>query len=713
MRFTKKIVSAALAAAVAGTALSGLPLSERGVLEKLGFVQTVHAGAAESFYSSEFIKRLLELHQYLQMGDPVDVQEVRDLRDEIGTLSFEANGDLIAPIWNKLSGKIDPAIQQPLFDFMVAAGSLQFDPSFDNLEAIRKNPAYSGALQAVAALARQNHLTVDDAMQFMNALEQKTTSLVSEKSNTELLLLMASESEQTKLLGDALETVLADTSTYKVSAVLAKLDITKKDMVDTVTNFRQQLKKEVPAIRSMMIAYMRSGTKETVEISNKGRKHTYKLSIFGREVPKELLVWSKPAGSKDVKVAQSGVVTIPGSVVSAKATLRASLLGKVLFEKEVTLGKEEPEVPEDDLLAAYHKEMDSIISQWAEASSEQKQELLGKAVVLLQTTWKLENTFDVTPYITVDQGFIIFKPTVEAMQNYLTRREAVWKVLGESFSKLETGSSIDQYIVNTPYFNFSEYLSGLTSTAAAQEGSEPDETTDSANSAVDEAVAEAATDAATEAVTGAVLEDTLETELSIVIPAQPAAVIEDQASISFEDLGSVYAWAGKEIEAIAAKGIIEGVENSRFDPNKMVTRAEFAKMLFRSLDLKNASSASTFKDVPITQWYAPYVGAAVQNGLVQGRSGNRFEPEATITHAEMATMIARAAKLSKGLEEPSDVKAALADLEDAGNLHPSLKTGVAFAAANSLLPLEKGSFPVNANTTRAEAAVMLYRLINL
>ena len=76
-------------------------------------------------------------------------------------------------------------------------------------------------------------------------------------------------------------------------------------------------------------------------------------------------------------------------------------------------------------------------------------------------------------------------------------------------------------------------------------------------------------------------------------------------------------------------------------------------------------------------------------------------------------MIARAAKLSKGLEEPADVKAALADLKDADNLHPSLKAGVAFAAANSLLPLEQGSFPVNANTTRAEAAVMLYRLINL
>ena len=622
MRFTKKIVSAALAAAVAGTALSGSPLSERGVLEKLGFVQTAHAGAADSFYSSDFVKRLLELHQYLQMGDPADVQEVRDLRDEIATLSFEANGDLIAPIWNKLSGKIDPSVQQPLFDFMVAAGSLQYDPSFDNLEAIRKNPAYSGALQAVAALARQNHLTVDDAMQFMNALEQKTTSLVSEKSNTELLMLMASESEQTKLLGDALETVLSDTSTYKVSAVLAKLDITKKDMVDTVTNFRKQLKKEVPAIRSMMIAYMRSGAKETVEIDHEGRKHTYKLSIFGREVlAKELLAWSKTAGSKDVKVAQSGVVTIPGSVVSAKATLRASLLGKVLFEKEVTLGKEEPEVPVDDLLADYHKEMNTIIAQWSQSTSEQQQVLLGQAVELLQTTWKQENTFDVTPYITVDKGYIIFKPPVEVMQNYLTRREAVWKVLGESFSKLETGSGIDRYIVNTPYFNFSEYLSGRAASAGAQEGSESYETAalapsdageavaEAATETVTEAVAEAAAEVVTEAVTEAVLEDSLETELSIVIPTQQAAVIEDQAVPSFQDLDGVYEWAGKEIEAIAAKGIIDGVEDSRFDPGKMVTRAEFAKMLIRSLDFKNDASASTFKDVPLTQWYAPYVGA--------------------------------------------------------------------------------------------------------
>src|SRR5690606_7103120 len=50
-------------------------------------------------------------------------------------------------------------------------------------------------------------------------------------------------------------------------------------------------------------------------------------------------------------------------------------------------------------------------------------------------------------------------------------------------------------------------------------------------------------------------------------------------NVEFNDLAAVSEWAGREIEVVAAKGIVEGRGEGDFDPTAQVTRAEFAKML--------------------------------------------------------------------------------------------------------------------------------------
>ncbi|MEK3697492.1 S-layer homology domain-containing protein [Paenibacillus sp. FSL R10-2199] len=186
------------------------------------------------------------------------------------------------------------------------------------------------------------------------------------------------------------------------------------------------------------------------------------------------------------------------------------------------------------------------------------------------------------------------------------------------------------------------------------------------------------------------------------------AVVENK--VSFKDIASVQAWAGRQIAVVAAKGAIEGVGNGNFAPKSNVTRAEFAKMLIRALNLENNSAKQSFSDVSTTSWYAPYVAVAAEKGIITGRSAAQFDPNATITRAEMATMISRAIKSVNPAANTS--ASALSKFSDAAKISASLRDGVAFAASNNLVIGNAGKFNPNNTATRAEAAVIIYRTIN-
>jgi hypothetical protein len=183
--------------------------------------------------------------------------------------------------------------------------------------------------------------------------------------------------------------------------------------------------------------------------------------------------------------------------------------------------------------------------------------------------------------------------------------------------------------------------------------------------------------------------------------------------VSFNDTSSVQAWAGRQIQVTAAKGILEGRENNQYVPNGQVTRAEFAKMIVKTFSLEDASATENFKDVNDSDWFKVYVASAVKNGIVNGRAEDKFDPNGQITRAEMATMASRALLLSGSIANVTDVEAALKDFKDAGSIGASLKSGVALAASQGIIVGEEGSqFNPNGISTRAQAAVVIYRLLN-
>jgi hypothetical protein len=174
-------------------------------------------------------------------------------------------------------------------------------------------------------------------------------------------------------------------------------------------------------------------------------------------------------------------------------------------------------------------------------------------------------------------------------------------------------------------------------------------------------------------------------------------------------------WAQKEIEGMAAKGYVAGVGDNEFAPEVTVTRAEFAAILVRMTGLTaDPGGAERFSDVPAGAWYRGTVGAATNAGFINGTSENSFAPEEPVTREQMAAMISRL-MAKNGLDMSlSDADAAklLGGFNDAADISPWACSPVALAVTDGfMLGRENGQFMPLGNATRAEATVMLYRVL--
>lgn len=166
------------------------------------------------------------------------------------------------------------------------------------------------------------------------------------------------------------------------------------------------------------------------------------------------------------------------------------------------------------------------------------------------------------------------------------------------------------------------------------------------------------------------------------------------------------------IEALASRGIINGMGQGTFMPNKTMTRAEFAAIVTRALGLA-AKDTKAFTDVPSSKWYAGYIGTANSSGIVNGVGNGKFNPEGTITRQEAAAMVARAAKLC-GLDTAMDAAATrdmLAQFGDYRSVASWAKEPMAFCYSANILDQSELNIEPTKAILRCEIAQMLYNML--
>ena len=182
---------------------------------------------------------------------------------------------------------------------------------------------------------------------------------------------------------------------------------------------------------------------------------------------------------------------------------------------------------------------------------------------------------------------------------------------------------------------------------------------------------------------------------------------------TFADISGAHAHENQlAIEAMAARGIINGRNDVSFDPNANMTRAEFAAIVVRALGL-TPKATQVFTDVPDGKWYAAYIGTAYSYGIVKGTSATTFNPDGTITRQDAAVMVARAARLC-GMDTAVDsaaVRDTLAQFGDYVTAGAYARESLAFCYRSGILDDSTLDIQPKVAIKRCEIAQMLYNLL--
>ena len=179
---------------------------------------------------------------------------------------------------------------------------------------------------------------------------------------------------------------------------------------------------------------------------------------------------------------------------------------------------------------------------------------------------------------------------------------------------------------------------------------------------------------------------------------------------AFTDLGD-YGWAKNSVDALYARRIIEGISQEHFAPGAAGSRAEFLKMAMEAFGLVEPGKAASFTDVRAGEWYSDSIASAQKLHIISGYEDGSFGPAQAVTREEMAVLVLRILKAA-GVD--LQLAKGGTDFQDGTEI-----AGYAADAVNSLNEAgliqgqDGGRFAPKSPTTRAEAAVLITRILGL
>ena len=168
------------------------------------------------------------------------------------------------------------------------------------------------------------------------------------------------------------------------------------------------------------------------------------------------------------------------------------------------------------------------------------------------------------------------------------------------------------------------------------------------------------------------------------------------------------------VEALAARGVLNGRQADIFDPEGLVTRAEFCAMVVRALGLEPVSADTSFADVAKDDWFCSAVQTAYAYGIINGVSEAAFAPNDSITREQVCVMLTRAARLcgADTAMTPAAVRDALAVYTDYRSIGTWAQEEAAFCTANGIFSPQTVLFEPTRAFSRAEMAAALFSLLN-
>ena len=193
--------------------------------------------------------------------------------------------------------------------------------------------------------------------------------------------------------------------------------------------------------------------------------------------------------------------------------------------------------------------------------------------------------------------------------------------------------------------------------------------------------------------------------LSLAVSASAANTVNRKAT-DFRDFDRT-AWYAEAVTAAVDNGLLYGKSSTIIDPNGDMTRAEMAAIINRSFGCYKTAYISQYKDVSKSKWYYKDVALAVQMGTYNGRSNSSMAPDAPISRQEAMTVVARALELDYDAYAKTDLSAFSDHSEISGWALPYVR---AMIGADYIHGRGKILAPLD-NITRAEFAQIFANII--
>lgn len=178
---------------------------------------------------------------------------------------------------------------------------------------------------------------------------------------------------------------------------------------------------------------------------------------------------------------------------------------------------------------------------------------------------------------------------------------------------------------------------------------------------------------------------------------------------TYEDTAK-HKWAEKQISVLASKNIIRGTSETTYSPQKNITRADFLKLLVNTLGLKTDINGN-FDDIAANAHYYNEVAIAKALGIISGLGNNKFEPSWQISRQDMMVMVEKALQIAgkPGVEGNNED---LQRFNDADKIASYARNSVASLIKEGIITGDGSKINPTGKTTRAETAVILYKLYN-
>lgn len=175
--------------------------------------------------------------------------------------------------------------------------------------------------------------------------------------------------------------------------------------------------------------------------------------------------------------------------------------------------------------------------------------------------------------------------------------------------------------------------------------------------------------------------------------------------ITFTDVPKEH-WAFDAVEYLYKNQIVNGVGNDLFLPDATLKREELIKMLVTAMGSAPVENEASFTDVDTSEWYAPYIAAAKNNGITYGKDDGSFGVGEALTREDAATLCYRA--LNYNTSEAEDNL----NFDDKELISDYARAAVANMARLGIINGKgDGKFAPKAHCTRAEAAKIIFGIL--